>query len=381
MSMPFTDRPFWVAWSRIRGVGPHRIKRLAHQFASLQEAWFADHQQLMRVEGIGSQVAETIGRERQKLDPEHLLQQILAKGIPVLTPADPDYPALLWELPDPPPLLYVLGESPQWTPTVAIVGTRAPTSYGRRWTEKVSTALTEAGFVIVSGLAAGVDGVAHQACLKAGGHTIAVLGTGVDQVYPSHHRDLYRQIRAQGTLVSEFPPGTLPAKENFPRRNRVIAGLCSATLVMEAPERSGALITAYLANDYNRDVYALPGNIDVEESRGCLKLIRAGAAMIVSIDDLLADLGANPSLSRFSSSREDQGEPTSSAPAHMDLEGDQGLIWRALSHDPMSLDAIAQLTQLEINTLSSTLLIMELEGWVVQVSGMRYQKVRKNRGS
>ncbi len=368
MSSPPTDRPFWLAWNRIRGVGPHRMKRLVQQLGSLQQAWDADVEQLQQVEGIGGQVAETIRGERQRLDPEQVLTQATAAGIPLLTPADSGYPALLWEIPDPPPVLYVLGDQPQWAPTVAIVGTRAPTAYGRRWTEQIARALTEAGCVIVSGLAAGVDGVAHQACLQAGGHTIAVLGTGVDQIYPARHRQLYRQIRSQGTLVSEFPPGTQPAKENFPRRNRVIAGLCRTTLVMEAPERSGALITAYLANDYNRDVYALPGNIDVAEARGCLKLIRNGASPILSIEELIADLELIPTQLSLG-----EGVALNSDAPPL-LKGDQETIWQALDHEPLSLDALAQRTQLEIEILSSTLLIMELEGWVVQMPGMRYQR-------
>lgn len=374
-SLP-SDRPFWLAWNQIRGMGPHRIKRLVQQLGSLQQAWGADLGSLRQVEGIGAQLAETIRLERQRLDPEQVLTQAMAPGIPLLTPADLEYPALLWELPDPPPLLYVLGEAPQWSPTIAIVGTRAPTAYGRRWTERLSQGLTEAGFVIVSGMAAGVDGVAHQACLRAGGHTIAVLGTGVDQIYPSRHRELYRQIRAQGTLVSEFPPGTQPAKENFPRRNRLIAGLCQATLVIEAPERSGALITAYLANDYNRDVHALPGNIDVEESRGCLKLIRNGASPILGVEELLMELGVSPlRVEGSGESATDPADPGERAGESLpQLEGDQGKIWQVLGREPMSLDALAQRTQLEINTLTSTLLMMELEGWVVQIPGMRYQR-------
>lgn len=272
------ERPYWLAWARIKGIGPHRLKRLAEFFGSLKQAWQADALDLQQVEGIGPTLAQAIVSARPGLDPEEILEQTQKPGIPFLTPADPGYPPLLWELPDPPPLLYVLGECPDWQqPAIAVVGTRAPTSYGRLWTQKVSAALAEAGCVVVSGLATGIDGIAHQACLEAGGKTVAVVGTGVDQVYPAHHRSLYRRILEQGAVLSEYPPGTPPAKEHFPQRNRIIAGLCRATLVMEAPERSGALITAHLANHYGREVYALPGNIDTAAARGCLQLIRNGA--------------------------------------------------------------------------------------------------------
>lgn len=361
---PPEDRPYWLAWAQIHGLGPHRLKRLFQQFGSLQAAWLADEKALMQVEGIGTQLASTIREERQRLDPEALLQQADPPDCDLITPADSHYPPLLWELPDPPPYLYLLGEQPQWHPTVGIVGTRSPTAYGRRWTEKVAAALAEVGFVVVSGLAAGIDGVAHQACLQAGGITLAVLGTGVDQVYPAQHRRLAEQIKTRGALISEFPPGTLPAKENFPRRNRIIAGLCPTVLVMEAPEKSGALITAYLANNYNRDVYALPGPIDTAAARGCLKLIQSGAGMILSVEELLEQLGT-PLASNTAVTQTDPG-------AH--LEGSERLIWQHLSHEPMSLDTLAQLTQLDIQTLSSSLLMLELEGLVIQVPGLRYQR-------
>ncbi len=362
------DSPYWVAWHQVRGIGPHRIKRLQQRFGSLATAWEADEQALLEIEGIGLQLALTIQQDRQALDPEDLWTKVLKPGIPVLTPADPSYPSLLWELPDPPPMLYVLGHHPVWHPTVAIVGTRTPTQYGRRWTDKIATALAEAGFVVVSGMAAGVDGVAHQACLKAGGLTLAVLGTGVDRVYPTLHRQLYQHILDQGAVVSEFPPGTPPAKEHFPRRNRIIAGLCQATLVMEAPAKSGALITAYLANDYNRDVFVLPGTIETEAAVGCLRLVQKGASLILSIEELLADLGADKVQSLAAHSKSKQINP------QVELTDLQQLIWQALGPDPVSLDAIAQVTQLDISTLSSELLMMELSGVITQVPGLRYQK-------
>ncbi|MEN9203367.1 MAG: DNA-processing protein DprA [Thermostichus sp. DG_1_6_bins_120] len=364
------EQSYWLAWAQIKGIGPHRLKRLWESFGSLQRAWEADESALQQVEGIGPTLAQSVQQARQQLSPVQILEQTRRPGIPFVTPADPGYPPLLWELPDPPPILYILGDCPSWEqPTIAMVGTRAPTPYGGYWTRQISAALATAGCVVVSGLAIGIDGTAHQACLDAGGKTLAVVGTGVDVVYPAQHRQLYQRIRQQGAILSEYPPGTPPAKEHFPQRNRIIAGLCRATLVMEAPERSGALITAYLANTYGREVYALPGNIDTAAARGCLNLIRSGANLILDIESLLQDLqltqGSLQSGSRGAETVQTKAGPT---------EPDQQLLWQVLGSEPMSIDALAQATQMEITTLSSTLLLMELEGWLVQLPGMRYRR-------
>ncbi|MEN9226263.1 MAG: DNA-processing protein DprA [Thermostichus sp. HHBFW_bins_43] len=372
------ERPYWLAWAQVKGIGPHRLKRLAEFFGSLERAWQADELALQQVEGIGPNLAQSIQWARQQLIPAQILEQTRKPGIPFVTPADPTYPPLLWELPDPPPLLYRLGDCPTWEqPAVAIVGTRAPTAYGRHWTQQISAALAEAGWVVVSGLAAGIDGTAHQACLEAGGKTLAVVGTGVDVVYPTQHRQLHQRIQRQGAILSEYPPGTPPAKEHFPQRNRIIAGLCRATLVMEAPERSGALITAYLANNYGREVYALPGNIDTAAARGCLNLIRGGAGMILGVDNLLEELGLARSASGVGTQGSSDTTPNSSSqngPTAGPTEPEQQLLWQLLGSDPISIDALAQATQMEMTTLSSTLLIMELEGWLVQLPGMRYRR-------
>ncbi len=365
------ERSYWLAWAQVKGIGPHRLKRLAEFFGSLERAWQEDELALQQVEGIGPTLAQSIQSARQQLLPEQILEQTLKPGIPFVTPADLMYPRLLWELPDPPPILYILGDCPTWEqPTIGIVGTRAPTAYGRHWTKQISAALAEAGCVVVSGLAAGIDGVAHQACLDASGRTLAVVGTGVDVVYPAQHRQLYQRIQTQGAILSEYPPGTPPAKEHFPQRNRIIAGLCRATLVIEAPERSGALITAYLANDYGREVYALPGNIDTAAARGCLNLIRSGAGMILGIDSLLEDLRLAQGSPRGTADPEAENVRAKAGPT----DPGQQILWQVLGSEPMGIDALAQATQMEITTLSSTLLMMELEGWLVQLPGMRYRR-------
>ncbi len=357
------ERAYWVAWLGIPGIGCHRLKRLAQHFASLQRAWQASVAELQEVEGIGSQLALTIGQARQERDPQALLALAEKSGIPFLTPGDGDYPGMLWEIPDPPGLLYWRGQLCGWENLVAMVGTRQPSEYGRRWGMKLAKALAEAGFTVVSGLAVGVDRVCHEGALQGGGKTMAVVGTGVDGVYPVQHKALAEAICQQGLILSEYPPGTPPAKENFPRRNRIIAGLCRATVVIEAPAKSGALITAYLANNYNRDVYVLPGSLDQPQSQGCLALVEQGASVILGVEDLLGKLGAPA-----------RAEPEAATDLPAEWTGLETQIWQSLNRDPLSIDRLAEMTGIEIQQLTTTLLMMELGGWVQQYPGMRYAR-------
>ena len=284
------ERAYWLAWSQIKDVGPVLIKRLHERFGSLELAWQATPAELLNVDGIGLVTADQIGEARSHLDPEQLLKKHEAQYPNFWTPADPDYPKLLWEIPDPPPILYYRGpfrfnQSPNIS--VSMVGTRHPSPYGRRWTQRLSRCLSQRSITIVSGMAAGIDTYAHQSCLDHSGQTIAVLGTGVDIAYPRSNKKLYQRILETGLVLSEYPNGTPPHRSHFPKRNRIIAGLCHATLVTEAPERSGALITAYLANDYGRHVYALPDGLDNPTCRGCLVLINTGAAFIMGEEQII----------------------------------------------------------------------------------------------
>ncbi|MEM9156989.1 MAG: DNA-processing protein DprA [Cyanobacteria bacterium P01_F01_bin.33] len=372
------DRPYWLTWPNVSGVGPHRLKQMYLHFGSLAAAWQASRDELLAVDGIGLKVADAIVSQRVRFDPDAIAEQAaeLATSheadILAYTPADEAYPALLWEIPEPPPVLYARGQRLDFeTPAIAVVGTRTPTDYGRRWAKLLARALAEAGFAIVSGMALGIDGVAHAAALDARGRTLAVVGTGVDVVYPRQHRELCDRIQARGAILSEYAPGTPPAREHFPRRNRIIAGLCCATLVIEAPEKSGALITAYLANDYNRDVFALPGSLDTPQARGCLNLIQRGAGLIMGVDELLEALGATRSPQQ--QSLFDVVTPVTPQPS---LEGpEQEAIWLALADgNPITFDRLAETTQLDTAQLSSALLMMELGDTIVQLPGMRYQK-------
>lgn len=368
------ERAYWLAWSKISGVGPVTLQRLQQSFGSLATAWDATPASLCQVEGIGEQTARSLVAARSQLDPTELLDTHTRQNPNFWTPVDPDYPALLLEIPDPPPVLYYRGqvdlaECQGYKKTIAIVGTREPSEYGKRWARKLALALAEQGFTVVSGLAEGVDTQAHHGCLEVKGRTIAVLGTGVDLVYPPRNQDLFNRVQQNGLVVSEYPAGTGPQRAHFPRRNRIIAGLCRATLVIEAPNRSGALITAYLANDYGRDVYVLPGSLDNPKAIGCLGLLHRGAQVILGVGHLLELLGTMPQL--------DPGN-ASAAPPQPELAPELMALLRIVKNLSLNmpagvpLDVIVQQQSQETGTVLSSLLQLELLGLVTQLPGMRY---------
>ncbi|OZH51777.1 DNA repair protein Smf [Hydrocoleum sp. CS-953] len=376
------ERAYWLAWAKISGIGPIALQKLKQQFDSLARAWTVTPAELGQISGFGRQKIEKIVQERSRINPEELLKEHIEKNPNFWTPADPDYPRLLQEIPTPPPVLYYRGivdsqEILGITPTVAIVGTRESSEYGRRWTRKISTILAKSGFTIVSGLAAGIDTEAHRACLEAGGRTIAVFGNGVDMVYPRENKSLAEQVVKQGLAVSEYPAGTKPNSKHFPQRNRIIAGLSRAILIMEAPQKSGALITADIANEFGRDVYVLPARLDDEKSHGCLQLINKGAEVIpITMDKLLEMLGAMPPLDIDVGESSEQlslfkEKEQTSMP---DLEPMLANIFQHISSEPILLDLIIQKTGLSSGEVSSSLLQLELLGLVTQLPGMRYQK-------
>jgi DNA processing protein len=398
---PNPERAFWLAWSQIAGVGPVLLQRLQQQFGSLELAWAAPAETLMTVNGVGAQTLQTILSQRKTLDPAACLSQHLQHNPQFWTPADPDYPGMLREIPDSPVLLYYRGqvnllENQGITPLVAIVGTREPTEYGKRWARKLARALAEQGITVVSGLAEGIDAAAHQGCLEAGGRTIAVLGTGVDLAYPPRNEDLYQQILAQGLVLSEYAAGTRPDRSHFPRRNRIVAGLSRAVLIIEAPNKSGALITANLANDYGRDVYVLPGSLDNPKAIGCLGLVNRGAQIILGTGHLVSTLGAMPPLDPVispakapsaqkampkSPHQRDVQQLALVPPDLPDVPTELKSVFEVLvtlcqrlEQSAIPLDLIvAEINQLNPGEVSSSLLQLELLGVVSQLPGMRYQ--------
>jgi DNA processing protein len=368
------ERIYWLAWSKISGIGPVLLQRLQQHFSTLEAAWKAPNAQLAQVEGFGVQTLEKVIQQRSKLHPEKFYVSHQQENPYFWTPADPEYPRLLLETPSPPPVLYYRGEvelqeNLGQKPLVGIVGTRKPSEYGIRWTRQISIALAKNGFTVVSGLAEGIDTEAHAATMKAGGRTLAVMGTGVDVVYPHKNRELYKQILTQGLVLSEYPAKTPPDRTHFPRRNRIIAGLSRAVLVMEAPIKSGALITADYANEFGRDVYALPGRLDDSPSQGCLKLLSQGAALIVKeLDELLKMLGAIPQIDVVEAS------PSSQQLSLPILSSDLQQVMDTLTLESLPFDFIVQRTGMAAGLVSSALLQLELMGLVSQLPGMRYQR-------
>lgn len=388
------ERAFWLAWSQVAGVGPTLLQRLYRHFGTLANAWEASASDLEAVEGVGPQTARAAVADRSRYDPIAFLHQHEQENPHFWTPADSGYPRLLREISDPPPVLYYDGtvneeDDLSWQQAIAIVGTREPSDYGRRWTRRISATLAQAGYTIVSGLAEGIDTEAHASCLGARGRTIAVLGTGVDVVYPWSNRRLTEQIRQDGgLLLSEYPAKTQPDRTNFPRRNRIIAGLCRAILVLEAPHKSGALITAQLANDYGRDVYALPGSLDNARCKGCLELINQGAHLILSEKHLLDLLGEMPELVPKQSPNVQLSlldipplpiEPlpkfaVETVQPELNLKPPLDRVLQAVSFEPTTFDLIVQQVNLETGLVLSALSQLELMGLIAQLPGMRYQK-------
>lgn len=359
------------------------MQRLHQHFGSLATAWEVGFADLQAVDGIGEHNATVIMRERRLIDPIALFEQHKVANPCFWTPIDLDYPRWLLETPDPPPILYYSGqvnplENQGMIPSVAIVGTRGPSDYGRRWARRISTTLAQVGFTIVSGLAEGIDTEAHQSCLDVGGRTIAVLGTGVDVVYPLFNQKLAEQIVNQGLLVSEFPAGTQPDRTHFPRRNRLIAGLCRATLVIEAPKKSGSLITARLANEYGREVYALPGTLDNHRAEGCLHLLSQGAQIILGEARLLEMLGTLPKLVPPAPTEQLSllhPTPQLSNPVNLpELQPELQQVLQAVALEPIPIDTIVQTAGLATGSVLSALSQLELMGLVSQLPGMRYQR-------
>ncbi|MEB3191242.1 MAG: DNA-processing protein DprA [Snowella sp.] len=372
------DRYYWLAWSQINGVGPVLLKRIQQHFETLENAWKASERALLQVNGLGPKLIANILIQRSQLNPQLLLEEHSRRNPHFWTPADADYPRLLWEISSPPPVLYYRGqvklaENQGQIPGIGIVGTRFPTEHGKRWTKKISMGLAKSDFTVISGLAAGIDGQAHRSCLEAGGRTIAVLGTGLDLVYPPQHQNLFEEIAEKGLILSEYPVGTKPDRGNFPARNRIIAGLSRAILVMEAPEKSGSLITARYANEFCRDVYTLPNSPDVAEAKGCLTLIHNGAEVILSQETLLETLGAIPKLDippvlpLLESLQSVESLP--------DLDPIPLKILQAVPRSPIVFDTIVQNTGLSTGEVSAGLLQLELMGLVSQIPGMRYQRL------
>lgn len=359
------DKKYWVGFNLIKGIGAVRMQALIRHFGDLESAWRGKPVDLAAA-GLSLKLIERIVQARENIDLDKVWARIDSQGIRILTWQDETYPQRLKEIEQPPPVLYLRGEYlPDDLFAVAIVGTRRVTPYGRQIAQELSAFLAANGITVISGLARGVDAIAHQTALKAGGRTIGVLGSGVDKIYPPEHRQMAEQMMLQGAIVSDYAPGTPPDASNFPPRNRIISGLSLAVVVIEAGETSGALITAEFAAEQGREIFAVPGSILAPQSKGTNKLIRNGALPLLSVDDLMQAL----SLSRM-------GEHKAARKIMPGDETEARLI-HVLGSEPLHVDEIRNQTELPIEKVSAALALMELKGMVRQVGGMNYVAVRE----
>lgn len=365
------DLRAWLQLLRTPGVGSHTFLRLLETCGSPQEVVRLPRRDLEAL-GLKAPSLEFLSsQDWSRVDQDLLwLEQ---PGNHLLNLHSSAYPGLLREIADPPPLLFVHGQPAVLSnPQLAIVGTRNPSPSGAETARGFARYLAGAGLTVTSGLALGIDGSAHEGSLETG-LTIAVTGTGLDRVYPARNRDLAHRIAEQGALVSEFPPGTPPAPENFPRRNRIISGLSLGTLIVEAALRSGSLITARLAAEQGREVFAIPGSIHNPLARGCHSLIRQGAKLVETAADILEELG--PLLEGLASTAETSPAQPMSTYRLPDTEYQQLL--DQIGFDPVPIDMLIQRTGLTADAVSSMLLLLELEGHVTSLTGGRYCRTAK----
>lgn len=363
------DLRYWIGLNRVLGIGPAKLRALLDHFGDLETAWHADASDL-REAGLDRRALEYLLAARAAMDLDAEVARVQRLGARVITWDDADYPPQLKSIAAPPPLLYVKGAfapADEWA--IAVVGTRKATAYGRDVTRSLVGDLARSGVTIVSGLARGIDGAAHQAALDAGGRTIAVLGHGIDYIYPPEHRKLAEQIVEHGALVTDYTVGTGPEGKNFPPRNRIISGLSLGVLVVEGEETSGAGITASFAIEQGREVFAVPGNILQRSSRLPNKLIQEGALAVLKVDDLLEALNLTM-VAQHTEARQ-----------VIPADATEAKLLTLLSAEPVHIDDIRRQTGLPIAQVSSTLALMELKGMVRQVGGMNYVIAREPGGT
>jgi len=360
-------RQYWVAFSLVKGIGAVRFQAVLNYFGDPQIAWGAPTEAL-RQAGLSDKIIENLVRTRDQVDLDKLWEEMEQKNISILIQQDESYPKRLNEIDQPPPVLYTQGNiNPDDEWSVAIVGTRRVTAYGRQVAEDIAGSLARNGLTIISGLARGVDSIAHQAALNAGGRTIAVLGSGLDRIYPPENRQLAEQIKANGAIISEFSPNTPPEASNFPQRNRLISGLSLAVIVIEAGIKSGALITASFAADQGREVFAVPGNITSPGSMGTNRLIQNGAHPLLSAEQVLEIL----ELSMVAEHR--------TARVALPSDAVEAQLFEILGVEPLHIDEVTNRTEIPVEKVTATLALMELKGMVRQVGGMQYIALREVR--
>ncbi|SNB48115.1 DNA-processing protein DprA [Geobacter sp. DSM 9736] len=353
------DHYYWFALKSVPQVGNVTFRRLLEHFGTPERALNAPAEELALVRGVGPQLAQAIRGHDYRRDAERECRRMELCGCRLVDMNSPEYPPVLRELPDYPPFLYVKGALNDIDPAVAVVGSRRASTYGVTATRRLAEELAGQGVTVISGMARGIDTAAHQGALAAGGKTVGVLGSGIDVMYPPENRRLFGEMAERGALVSEFPLGTSPLAENFPRRNRIISGLSRGVLVVEAAEKSGSLITAEYALEQGREVFAIPGNITMAGSRGTNRLIKQGAKLVECVEDILDEL----SFPLASCGKRSEASP---------LAPEEEALCALLAGGPLQMDEIIATSGLTVGELSAILLRLELRGVITQLPGKHF---------
>jgi DNA processing protein len=371
----------WIALWRVSGIGCVRYKTLLESFQTPENVLNANTEQLMQA-GMTPRLSKNIGKQSISSADADMLWLQASEQHHIITVNDPRYPQLLKEIAVAPPLLYVHGNAELLNdPQLAIVGSRNPTQGGQNNTYEFSKHLATTGLCITSGMALGVDGLAHKGALDANGMTIAVIATGIDRVYPARHRDLAHRIADKGAIITELPLGTLPLARNFPRRNRIISGISLGTLVVEAALKSGSLISARYASEQGREVFAIPGSIHNPLARGCHQLIRQGAKLSETATHILEELAPQlqhillNNTSPITASTLDEAKDASQNELPL-ADKDQRLILETMGYDPISIDQLVIQTGLTPEALSSILLLLELNGFIAASGRGNYTRIK-----
>ncbi|MGM0472212.1 MAG: DNA-processing protein DprA [Bacillota bacterium] len=363
-------RKYWLGLIKLQGLGPKLIKNLIDFFGDAHSIWQASQEELCQVNLVGAKRSRQIIKDRAEIDLDYELEQLDRLNINFLTLTDSDYPSLLKNIYDPPPVLFYQGTlNQQDLISLSIVGSRKCTTYGRRVAERLADNLAQQGFTIVSGLARGIDTAAHQGALQ-GGRTLAVLGSGLDVIYPPENKELAAKVSNQGALLSAFPVGTSPVGSNFPQRNRIISGLSLGTIVVEAAQKSGSLITANYALNQGREVFAIPGDITRVQSVGTNQLIQVGAKLVQKIDDIIEELP----LEGWHQMIENSDDSLKSEEiADLELSSMEEQVYNHLSSTPQDFDQLVVKSKVATHKLHSILLQLEIKGLVEQLAGNRFR--------
>lgn len=355
----------------VQGAGNVALKNLIDKFGNPGAVFNAPVRELIKVDGIGEKIAIRIVNKKFTSDPEKELAKVKKSNAWIITYTDPSYPKFLKEIHHPPMLLYVKGKKiPSRQVFIAVVGSRNATHYGLKAAERISAGLARRGVGVVSGLARGIDSAAHRGCLRGDGFTIAILGTGIDIVYPAENNKLMAQIMERGAVISEFPMGTHPEPQNFPIRNRIISGLSRGVVVVEATKNSGSLITASLALDQGREVFAVPGSINSFKSTGTHYLIKQGAKLIENADDILDEFRFNEKCPL----KTDDIDSALALSMNQDMNDSEKSLYEIIGDYPIHIDQIAGMGKMDPCKVSSILTKMELNGIIKQLPGKMFTR-------